>query len=485
MAGQDGRPHAAAVYARISDDRTGEAAGVARQEADCIALAKSKGWPVAGIYRDNDVSAFTGRQRPEYQRLLADLRGGAVDAVVAYHPDRLHRSPRELEDFVEVVERSQAAVVTVKAGDIDLTTATGRQTARIIGAIARGESERMGERVRRAKLESAAAGRLSGGGSRAFGFEPDHVTVRPTEAKAVRDAARRLLAGESVNSIVHEWNTAGIVTAGGKLWDVTGLRRVLVSARISGRREHHGRIAGAAIWKGLISPQDSDRLRSMLGPANRRRSGPPTRFLLTGLLRCGRCGIALAASRAPTRAADRAVSRKYATLAYACSRNARSRPTACGGIRVRAAALEELVTEMLFVTVDSPKLAARVAKRRSGDKRATVLDVVADLEADLQRLAADFGEGHLPYPEWTAARGPLERRLTEARRRLDVESGTLPLNGYTGKAGALRKAWPELSLDRKRAILGVVFERITIVPANPALPRNKFDEDRVVPAWRI
>ncbi|MCW2678806.1 MAG: invertase Pin, partial [Frankiales bacterium] len=47
---------------RISDDRTGDALGVERQEQDCRALAKRKGWTVSKVYRENDTSAFSRRK---------------------------------------------------------------------------------------------------------------------------------------------------------------------------------------------------------------------------------------------------------------------------------------------------------------------------------------------------------------------------------------------------------------------------------------
>ena len=44
----------AAIYVRISDDTEGDRAGVKRQESDCRAVCERRGWPVAGIYEDND-----------------------------------------------------------------------------------------------------------------------------------------------------------------------------------------------------------------------------------------------------------------------------------------------------------------------------------------------------------------------------------------------------------------------------------------------
>src|SRR3990172_6460650 len=113
---------AAAIYARISSDPEGTHLGVDRQIADCQGLAASLGWPVGDVYVDNDVSAYSGRRRPEYDRLCEDIKAGTVDALVVWHPDRLHRSPRELEDFIDLCEAAGLTDVrTVRAGDVDLS----------------------------------------------------------------------------------------------------------------------------------------------------------------------------------------------------------------------------------------------------------------------------------------------------------------------------------------------------------------------------
>ena len=70
--------------------------GVSRQVQDCRALAERRGWHVVDSYIDDDVSAYKGKPRPEYRRMLDDMRAGAVDAVVVWHLDRLHRYPKYL-----------------------------------------------------------------------------------------------------------------------------------------------------------------------------------------------------------------------------------------------------------------------------------------------------------------------------------------------------------------------------------------------------
>ena len=65
--------------------------------ADHVAL-------VAEVFVDNDVSAYSGKRRPRYEALLESVERGQIQALVAWHPDRLHRAPKELERFIDVIE---------------------------------------------------------------------------------------------------------------------------------------------------------------------------------------------------------------------------------------------------------------------------------------------------------------------------------------------------------------------------------------------
>jgi site-specific DNA recombinase len=105
------------------------------------------------VYVDNDVSAYSGKTREGYQRLLADIKARRVTGVLTWNTDRLHRSPTELESYITACETGAVP---------------GRMTARITGAVARHEMEHMIERQKTAKLHAARAGRYRGG-RRAFG----------------------------------------------------------------------------------------------------------------------------------------------------------------------------------------------------------------------------------------------------------------------------------------------------------------------------
>ncbi|MFD1830564.1 recombinase family protein [Streptomyces desertarenae] len=158
-------------------DRGGAGLGVARQEEDCRALSARKGWDVIAVHTDNDVSAYSGAPRPAWQDLMEDVRNGTVDAIVCWHADWLTRSPRELEDVIDLADRYGLELATV-SGEIDLATPTGRMITRMLGAATRHEAEHKAERQQRQRRQAAEAGRIAGGGKRPFGYEDDRTTVR-------------------------------------------------------------------------------------------------------------------------------------------------------------------------------------------------------------------------------------------------------------------------------------------------------------------
>ena len=84
-----------AVYSRISDDSEGQALGVQRQEADCLARIEREGWQLVRIFRENDTGASTRsrKARPAYADLLAAAKAGEVDAILSYSNSRLTRRP--------------------------------------------------------------------------------------------------------------------------------------------------------------------------------------------------------------------------------------------------------------------------------------------------------------------------------------------------------------------------------------------------------
>lgn len=461
----------AGVYCRISEDRDGHAAGVGRQEADCRALCARLGWEVHEVYVDNDVSAYRGKARPGYARMLDDLKAVTIGAVAVWHPDRLTRRPLELEGLIDLIDATGAKVASVSAGEYDLATASGKMIARILGATARAESERMGERIRRAGEERARQGLHNGGGPRPFGYAADRMTVLDDEAELLRSMLARFLAGETLRSITLWGRSQPVRPVRGGEWQANIIRQTLRSPRIAGLRQHRGEVLGPAAWPAIVDRGAWEAARALMDDPARRQGRRARRWLLTGVLRCGACGQGLYGRERITYGADQVeMASRYFCLPP---------PRGCNGCTIGQSAVEADVIGQLVARLDRP---VTVAKLRRPVELGTMSDVGA-LEAQLVDLAGMWAAGSLQRSEWLAARSGVEERLSSARRALVGRERAL--TGFT--PGSLRNEWDGLVFDIQRAIVEATIDRIEVGPA--VRGRNRYDPARIRPVlgeivWR-
>jgi DNA invertase Pin-like site-specific DNA recombinase len=462
----------AAIYLRISDDREGEGLGVARQEKDCRALVERNRWDLVEVFTDNDRSAFERGKRPQWQRLVQAVEADEVAVLVAWASDRLTRHPRELEDLVDLLDEHKVRVVTVTSGEYDLTTPEGRAYARIVGAIARQESERKSVRAKRKAEELASAGKVGGGGHRPFGYESDRITIRKDEGALIREAVASVNDGARIRSIIWDWSQRDIRTSTGKPWVAGTLKRTLMSPRIAGLREHQGEVVGEAEWDGVVDRSEWEQCRARLianGNGNRRRS---RKYLLTGgLAVCGRCEEPLVAR--PT---------GDGSPAYVCP-SPRSGPNyhGCGKLKIRAEGFEEHVAEQVLDAIDSPAFAevlAAEAASMSGVDAAGVVAEIEGLEASLEQLARDhYADRLIGRAEYLAARKAVEAKLEATRASLTPKRiGKLPPAGE-----ALRSWWESAPIDERQEVIRLIVEAVVVNPA--VRGRNFFDSVRVGIRW--
>jgi site-specific DNA recombinase len=431
----------AAVYVRISRDAEGEALGIARQEADARKIAEARGWDVARIFTDNDVTASGKRIRPGWTSLLEAMGEGKVDAVVAYSSSRLYRNLRDLSSFIDIVEERGIEVATVASGDIRVDTADGRMIARILASVDQAEWERASERRRRQLRDKLARGEWTGGW-RPFGYRVvnDRLEVNEGEAVLIRDAAQRVLAGESCASVVRSWAGDDVRTPRGKFWTSSNITGLL-----------------ARDLPGILAETDTERLRALF---DSRRTGPRregTR-LLTGLLECSMCGRRMIHR-------PQAGDRRYICL----NRDDPAKPRVEQGIV--AVALERYVV-------------AEAGQRHIPRPQALV-DIEAPLYAERQRIVAEMDEladSDLPVRM-------LERRGANLQRELEAIDAELRAKPADTAAESVQMAgwhkfsWADLSSHPgARAWLSTLIERIVVSPATRGV--NRLDTSRVVIEWR-
>jgi len=432
--------HAVGLYARISLDRQ-DGGGVARQIADCRQLTAER-WPKAKVleYVDNDMSAFHGKRRPEYERLLADVRAATVGAVVVYHADRLYRHPKDLEAFIDAVQAAGAEVATVKAGDIDLSAASGRMIARILGSVSRHESERMGERISRAKRERASQGRHPGGGFRPFGLTADRTAVVETEAAVAREVAARIIAGETWYSEVMRLNAAGVLTPRGNQWGQVALRRALTSPHIVGLKTYRGEIVGDAEWPAVLDRETWAELRQA---ATGRKTGrrPSGRYLLTGMLQCHICGRPLFIKN------ER---RKYAE--YRCTTATGSKGQGCGRTSVSMSRLDDHIRERIRGWLADPGRIARIQAWFAGYDDIDTAAELGEIERRLVKARQWWTAGDIDDPGFEEIQGDLNRR----RALLAEQQNRRVRPKVNISAALLADTFDNMTVPEQRAVVAVM-----------------------------
>ncbi len=465
-------PSKVALYARISSDQEGTALGVTRQLQDCRALADRLGWSVAEEYVDNDLSGFTGKKRrPAYERMLADLVDGARDAVIVYHVDRLTRRPIELEQFLDAITTAKVHHVRFVAGaDVNIGNGDGLMVLRMMAAVAANESDSKSRRVKRKLDEVAALGKPHGGSRRPFGFEDDKITHRRDEADAIRTVVARFIAGESLRSLTLWMDEQGIKSVFDKPWRTSTLRDMMTNPRTAGLRAHRGEVIGPAVWKPIITAEDQRRVIAVIATrANTNRRTPRT-SLLTGLLRCGRCGHTLYASR-------RENSRRYVCMGEPDHQG-------CGRLTVVAGPLEELVQAAVLYRLDTQQLADALAGRNSADQEtASLSDALATDREQLDELATMYAAREIGRAEWVTARQQIDARIKDLERRLSRITRNDALGGLVGNGAALGAQWADLNLSRQHAIVRALLDHAVIAPSERR--GSTLDPSRVDLVWRI
>ncbi|MEU9807587.1 recombinase family protein [Mycobacterium sp. NPDC050853] len=460
----------AVIYTRISKDRAGSELGVERQREDCMRLADSLGWTVVETFSDNDISAFSGKARPAYEAMLAALEAGKAQAVIAWHTDRLHRRPIDLEGFIELCERKKIDVRAVTAGTLDLSTPTGRVTARLLGAMARHEVEHLIERAKSAKKQAALDGRFRGG-RRAFGYETDGLRLREPEAEAIRAGTQRVLSGVSLRQIARDWNSAGLRTAfGGKEFTSREVRTILLRPRNAGITLHEGQHVGQGQWEAIIDTETFAAIEALLrDPTRAKHISYVRKYQGSGVYVCGKCGARMG-SASQVGSKRKADWRKV----YACSQ--------VKHLARVAEYVDEYVSEHVIARLSDPN-ARQVILGAEPDVSALHAQREG-LRVRLDELSAYFADGSIDGPQLKRGTSDLQAKLAV----VDAELASIRSSSAVASILAeddVRAAWKNVPPDVRGKVIDTLMT-VTILPVAPGRQPGGgyFDPTKIQIVWK-
>ncbi len=446
------------VYRRQSLDSLNDELGIDRQLKVCKAVAQSRGLSVTQVITDNSVSA-SKKGRPGYAELVSLMKSGQVDVVIILRIDRLLRLNDELEELIQLVEAYPVRVVTAE-GEIDLATPQGRLMARILVSVARNEMEVKSARHKLANQQKAAQG-LHHASWRAFGYEPDGLTVRESEAVVLHEMARRLIVGHSYRELCEWLNRQGITTARGGKWYPRGVRQMLELKRSAGIRDYEG-VDYPAVWPAIFDPETWERLQLTIKVRGNAYTGSPVarRYLLTGLVFCGICGAGLNGTTKRDRPG------RPLRETYYCRPPDERAKGGCGGVQRGAPALEHFVTESLLLRLDTPRLGALIEETKNDGQLRHLLEARNGVQLRLNEIIDDYGSGDLTKPQMVRAKAAAQRELDRLNKQLGGASTSLHrISLPAGKS--VREAWDTAESDSwRRGVMGLLIKQVLVNPTD-------------------
>lgn len=463
-----------AIYIRQSLDRDMTKVSVEYQREQLHKLCAARGWDAPVEYLDRNVSATTGT-RPAYADLCADIANGAVGRVAVWDMDRLHRQPRELEDFIDLAEKHSVELANV-GGDVDLSTPSGRMFARMKGTVSKYECEQ--KSFRQKSANEARAKRGKAWNMRVFGYEGDELVE--DEANAIREACAALLDGDSLWGIAKRWNAAGITTVKGSQWSGSQVRQVLLRPRnaalavydVHGAVRDGGKMTDAILegvevsWPAVVSRDTFDAVCGVLNdPARHTGKKRARAYLLSGLAYCGLCERKMGTTMRKTKTGAKRV--VYQCKNVGCMKIVRD-------LSRTDAHVIRVVTERL-ARPDAAKLFAKpTVDTKALSKRA------AEIRGLIKAAENEYDDGVIDGRDLKRRRDKLQPQLDSIEAKLMGAATSRKLDGLIGQPDAAQR-FAALGLDRRRAVIDTV-ATVTILPTTKA--GGIFDPKDIDIAWR-
>jgi site-specific DNA recombinase len=271
---------------------------------------RDSGWGrIVDVYCDEGRSA-KDMNRPEFQRLLSDVKTGRVNLILATDLSRLSRSIRDFCELWELFKKHETSFITLRE-QFDTTTAAGEMMMFNMINFAQFERKQTAERIS-ANWASRAKRGLWNGGTIPLGYDRNpqnkgSLLVNLREAKQVQEIFELFLTTGSVRKTCLALSKRGIfskrytnkhgIEKGGGHFTTMSLQRILTNRAYLGLREVSVKGATAEVvnasWPAIIDLDLFNQVQARLS-LNKNKYKPEEwkkyPFPLTELLVCGECG---------------------------------------------------------------------------------------------------------------------------------------------------------------------------------------------------
>lgn len=473
-------------------------------------------WGIIVDFYCDDKSA-KDMNRPEFQRLLTDVKLGRINLILSTELSRLSRSLKDFCEVWDLFKKHDTGFITLRE-QFDTTTAAGEMMVFNLMNFAQYERKQTAERIS-ANWAARAKRGLWNGGSIPLGFDrnpksPGELLPNEQEARVVTEIFKTFLEVGSVRETCREMSRRGVfskrytnkhgIEKGGGHFTVPSLFRILTNRAYIGIREinkskNEVEVVQAS-WAAIVDEKLFEKVQKRLA-SNKNKYKPDEwkkyPYPLTERLVCGECGKKLGGKSAHGK------NRKHHYYAHprqlhsdGVSQNKR-----CRVETVRAERMEDILLKAIKNLLQTPGLIEKWLEVYATSNNSEI----PALEGKLRKIESEIEQKHkrvknlvqriadLP-PEISADSFYSQMKewnqkildLQNAKKELLVQTTQLK-NGAIDKMGLIEKLkrtiarLEEVPVEHRRPLYSNIIEFAEIHPTKirmglnaPTLPESQY-----------
>ena len=290
--------HKVAIYVRVSTtSQVEEGYSIEEQKDKLTSYCHIKDWNVYNVYTDGGFSG-SNTARPALEQLIKDAKKKLFDTVLVYKLDRLSRSQKDTLYLIEDVFIENDIAFLSLQENFDTSTPFGKAMIGLLSVFAQLEREQIKERMQLGKLGRAKSGKSMMWARTSYGYdyhkETGTISVNSWQADTIRNIFDWYLSGISITKIRDALNDKHGEDKGGKTWNYRAVRLILSNPVYCGYNQYKGQLYPGN-HKPIISDevfnkaQEELKIRQEKAYAKTNPRPFQTKYLLSGLVRCGYC----------------------------------------------------------------------------------------------------------------------------------------------------------------------------------------------------
>lgn len=437
------------AYVRISVLKSDDAPAVANQISALQSWAKARGAEIVEIFKDEGISATSGKTRPAFEAIF---KRSVNRPIVVWKLDRLSRSMKDLQRILD----AGILVHSLNDSGLDLSTPTGRAIAQIFTTIAALEVETKTERQKLRTANDAAKGKHYWR-TRPFGWNQDG-TLHLVESSLLRTAAQDVLQGKTLREAYNRLSESRTDTC--KAISYEALRGALTSERIAGIRVYDGQTYQGS-WESICTEDEVKALSGLL-TGKGQKAGRNPKGLLSAFALCPKCGHTL-----------------YNVYGkYVCGAKKPGTGNRIGHFSRDVSEIDRQITSLTLSMLSAPGAIEDLQTKDTPDSE--------QLRIQLGKLRGSLVEWEKAAPslgpaEYLRITAGVKKEISDIEEQLFVEDRTKLFEGLSGDPDSWHEfsaQWDALELSRKREIIRLLFDSITITEEY----RNKSPKINEVPS---